>query len=152
LLLRNEAPEHAGVSGVPEFSMTSANSLTLRMKATLRRSLPRRVAKHPLPRAAWRLATRAAGKKYVTVNVQKGLRLTLVAGDPLAFHMLFLGEWEPLATRVLSAVLSPGMVFVDVGAHVGLYSLIAGRIVGTTGKVLAFEPEPTNFRLLQRNI
>ena len=41
---------------------------------------------------------------------------------------------------------------VDVGANIGFYTLIFARLVGETGKVIAFEPDPDNFELLQRNV
>jgi FkbM family methyltransferase len=44
------------------------------------------------------------------------------------------------------------MTVVDVGAHVGYFSLLAARQVGPTGKVFSFEPDPINFELLERNI
>jgi FkbM family methyltransferase len=43
-------------------------------------------------------------------------------------------------------------VFFDVGANIGLYSLIAARELCEGGGVFSFEPDPTNFALLQRNI
>jgi FkbM family methyltransferase len=46
----------------------------------------------------------------------------------------------------------PGDIVVDVGAHIGLYSLIAAKRVGASGKVIAIEPDPENYNLLQRNI
>jgi FkbM family methyltransferase len=44
------------------------------------------------------------------------------------------------------------MVFVDVGAHYGYYSLIAGQAVGQRGLVLAFEPAGSTFQLLVHNV
>jgi len=44
------------------------------------------------------------------------------------------------------------MVFVDVGAHVGYFSLIGAVQVGPTGTVLSYEPDPEVFRYLQRNV
>jgi FkbM family methyltransferase len=44
-----------------------------------------------------------------------------------------------------------GDTVVDVGAHIGLYSLIAAKRVGPSGKVIAIEPDPENCKLLQRN-
>ena len=41
---------------------------------------------------------------------------------------------------------------VDVGAHIGLYSLIAAKRVGSSGKVIAIEPDPENFKILKKNI
>ena len=62
------------------------------------------------------------------------------------------GEYERTTSDVCRQILKPGMVFVDVGAHVGLYALPAARAVGETGTVYAFEPDPENFTLLERNV
>ena len=45
---------------------------------------------------------------------------------------------------LLSKLLGPGQTLADIGANVGLYSLVAVRLVGADGKVLAFEPSPRN--------
>jgi FkbM family methyltransferase len=45
-----------------------------------------------------------------------------------------------------------GDIVVDVGAHVGRYTLIASKLIGPTGKVLAIEANPTNLEMLNRNI
>jgi FkbM family methyltransferase len=44
-----------------------------------------------------------------------------------------------------------GMTVIDGGAHVGVYTLLASRQVGAHGRVLAFEPDPYNFRALAFN-
>jgi FkbM family methyltransferase len=41
---------------------------------------------------------------------------------------------------------------VDVGAHIGLYTIITAKRVGPTGKVIAIEPDPENFKILKKNI
>ena len=51
-----------------------------------------------------------------------------------------------------SSVLKKGDVFVDVGAHCGLYSLLSAKIVGNNGRVVSIEPNPINALLLKRNI
>src|SRR2546427_266974 len=66
--------------------------------------------------------------------------------------MLFHGEYEPETTQLLKKFLQPGMRVVDLGAHIGYYTLLAGRAVGPTGKVYAFEPVPSTFTLLVKNI
>jgi hypothetical protein len=62
------------------------------------------------------------------------------------------GVWEPGETRFLRALVRPGDVFVDVGAHVGYFSLLAASRVGEEGAVIAVEPEPRNLRLLRANL
>jgi FkbM family methyltransferase len=46
----------------------------------------------------------------------------------------------------------PGNTVIDVGAHIGLYTLIAAKKVGPSGKVIAIEPDPENCNLLKRNV
>ncbi len=62
------------------------------------------------------------------------------------------GLWEPYETELLARLLQPGSCFVDVGANIGYYSVIAAQCVGDAGRVYAFEPEADNFVLLQKNI
>lgn len=62
------------------------------------------------------------------------------------------GIWEPYETSLVLAALQPGDVFLDVGANIGYFPVIAAGRVGRRGKVLAFEPDPDNYRLLSDNI
>ncbi|HIH44213.1 MAG TPA: FkbM family methyltransferase [Candidatus Methanoperedenaceae archaeon] len=48
--------------------------------------------------------------------------------------------------------LKSGETLLDVGAHIGAFTLRAAKQVGVGGKIVAFEPEPGNFKLLQKNI
>jgi FkbM family methyltransferase len=62
------------------------------------------------------------------------------------------GTWEPAEHAVVAGLLRPGMCFLDIGAHVGYYSVLASPLVGSAGRVISLEPEPRNFRLLARNL
>jgi FkbM family methyltransferase len=53
--------------------------------------------------------------------------------------------------RVIADELSPGMHFLDVGAHVGEYSLLAASVVGESGRVTAIEPQPDLVSVIRRN-
>ena len=53
--------------------------------------------------------------------------------------------------EALSRYLRPGGCFYDVGAHIGFYSLLAARLVGQTGAVIAFEPDTDNAEILRQN-
>jgi FkbM family methyltransferase len=63
-------------------------------------------------------------------------------------HIKVEGIWEIDETELLLSLLQPGDVFVDVGANIGYFSLLAAAAVGEDGQVLAFEPDPANMRLL----
>jgi FkbM family methyltransferase len=62
------------------------------------------------------------------------------------------GVWAAAETALCKRELRPGMRVLDVGANIGYFSLLFARLVGPSGHVHAFEPEPRNFELLQRNI
>jgi FkbM family methyltransferase len=61
-------------------------------------------------------------------------------------------EFERHVLRVLLLLLEPGATLVDVGANLGWFTVIGSRLVGPTGRVVAYEPDPGNLRLLRRNI
>jgi FkbM family methyltransferase len=62
------------------------------------------------------------------------------------------GEAEQAVQATLAEHLRPGMVFYDLGANLGLFTLLAARLVTATGKVFSFEPDPKNAAALRRNI
>src|SRR5256885_16942907 len=57
---------------------------------------------------------------------------------------MILGRYEPEVAQWFEQVVKPGMTVMDIGGHVGFYTLLAGELVGKTGKVFGFEPEPEN--------
>src|SRR6267154_1925101 len=79
----------------------------------------------------------------------KGLWLRL---NP-RYEMEYLeGDYEAPVERILLSNLRPGTVFYDVGAHIGVFSLIAARNVGIQGSVIAFEPDPANVRRIKEHV
>jgi FkbM family methyltransferase len=60
--------------------------------------------------------------------------------------------WEPHVVAALKLILKSGCVFVDVGANVGYLSMLAATIVGESGKVHAFEPNPANCEMLALSV
>jgi FkbM family methyltransferase len=64
---------------------------------------------------------------------------------------LALGGFESYEANVFRDAIKPGMNIVDIGAHIGYYALLSAKQTGPLGKVFAYEPEPGNFNLLQKN-
>lgn len=59
---------------------------------------------------------------------------------------------EPATVAIVERLLMPGDCFLDVGANVGIYSLIAGRRVGPEGTVVSVEPSPSTMRALRMTL
>ena len=61
------------------------------------------------------------------------------------------GLYEPETYELFKKTVTPGMVVVDIGAHIGYFTRLFSKLAGTNGKVLAFEADPENFALLRQN-
>ncbi len=112
------------------------------------------VEKNPIITMAFNLAAAMLkGDGIITINNYK-MRVSQESGKGgwIGANMLIKGSYEPQTTHIFNQVLKEGMVSVDVGAHIGYYTLLASSLVGKSGKVFAFEPEPQNFGALLGNI
>jgi FkbM family methyltransferase len=104
----------------------------------------------PISRGLRRLLNQAVPAGRVPVEVAagllKGMRFELELQEE---KDLWLGTYELALQAELGRRLKPGMVVFDVGAHIGYMTLGFARLVGPTGRVLAFEPLPDNQVRLQ---
>jgi FkbM family methyltransferase len=87
----------------------------------------------------------------VEIHLQQDVRLRLYADDELS-RLIYCEDFEWQERGFLNGFLRPSDVFVDVGANLGLFTVLAARRVGPGGRVLAFEPSPRAFRRLQENV
>lgn len=99
-----------------------------------------------------RLGATLGEEQGVEVRLLNGCRMRLDLGDEVQRLILFCGLYEPCESYVLCRVLAPGMTFVDGGANVGQYTLLAATAVGPRGHVLAFEPVPRTCARLRANV
>ena len=70
----------------------------------------------------------------------------------LSSAALILGVFEKFETELFKKEVKKGMTVLDIGAHIGYYTLLAANLVGENGKVFAFEPHPHNFAVLEKNV
>ncbi len=94
------------------------------------------------------------GNRIASIPLPGGqpLRLTHLDESYLAFQLFWhgAGYYEPITRALLAALLQPGDSFLDIGAHLGFFSLTTG--LSTPGvRIIAFEPNPKNFRILKAN-
>lgn len=91
--------------------------------------------------------------KFATYKTGSG---ALLEYDPslsgVGFFLNNFNEYEPYTTSFLSSLVeNTHGDFIDVGANIGYYTIIAGKI-NPKIKILAIEPEPINLSFLKRNI
>jgi FkbM family methyltransferase len=63
-----------------------------------------------------------------------------------------LGYWAADITSLMRHALRPGMTFVDAGANIGYFSVLASKLVGPTGRVFSIEVDPANVAILRANL
>ena len=92
-----------------------------------------------------------AGGPSVVDGIAGSLRMKLdMASDyELAIAM---NSYEMVIVSIIRRLLKPGDTFVDGGANLGVLSLIGAKLVGPTGKVVAFEPQPAALERLRENL
>ena len=104
-------------------------------------------------RAAALVAKRSAAPFVAQMAREHGgARFWCDLDDDIARDVCLVGNYEPQVSRVVTRLLSPGMTIVDAGANWGYFTLLAASRVGRTGRVMAFEPDPRVFALLERNL
>ena len=98
-----------------------------------------------LPRYWWRRFDFVASTRF-------GAKVIGNTGEVIQKYICYFGIWEPNLTAWIKERLKPGDVFIDVGANIGYFSLLASRLVGKEGHVVAIEASPPVFELLRRNL
>jgi FkbM family methyltransferase len=80
------------------------------------------------------------------------LKMKLDLDEWVQQHIYFLDYFDPAGISLIKNRLRQGDVFIDIGANIGSYSLVAAKQVGDNGRVIAFEPVGTVFNRLRENI
>lgn len=71
---------------------------------------------------------------------------------PFRYSRFFPKNYETDNMEFIRNNISEGMTVIDIGAHIGLYTIAMGKIVKGSGKIYSFEPTPATFKVLQKNI
>lgn len=97
-----------------------------------------------------------------TEEISRGFTLPLVLGplrgswwQPASggkIARVLLGTYEPEQTKIFQEHIRPGQTVLDIGAAAGYYTLVSAGLVGKTGRVFAFEPDPTNLKYLRAHV
>ena len=104
------------------------------------------------PRAFRALTNSLNYRVPVRTRLGNGMTVTVPWNDDCGRAIWQCGYYESPSVHLIEKLLRPGMVFLDLGANIGQYSLVASRGVGPSGQVHSFEPDPETFRWLTRNV
>ena len=99
--------------------------------------------------ARWQAWRRIVGRP-ITVNFWKGLRVRVYPDSPYSWTAIYFGLAEYDDMMFTLRYLRPGDTFIDVGANIGFYSLLASS-VNVGAPVVAFEPHPVAATRLREN-
>ncbi len=101
-------------------------------------------------RILWRFRWKITTEPWI-LRLRNGQRIAVPLSGSGAL-IYYQGCSEPELTAFLERVLKPGMVFFDVGAHIGEHVVLGSTLVAPDGQVHAFEPDSRNFAFLEKNV
>jgi FkbM family methyltransferase len=128
--------------------MSSTLSPTRRLASSLVCGYLRR---SPVEKGKWRLLQWASS--FLVAEPEPGAFIRVAdLENPIELALARRGLVEPQDVRFFLSLLEPGMTVLDVGANIGMYTVLAARRVGPAGRVHAFEPTPAVAGSLLRNI
>lgn len=93
------------------------------------------------------------GHDRVLLRTANGYKMWVDARDvSITPHLILDGVYEEHTDAVLRSLVKPGMRVLEIGANVGLFTLLMAHRTGTTGSVLSFECDPTLAQILRDNV
>lgn len=105
-------------------------------------------------RSVWtaQLKQKLGWQRQVAASLFWGERMQVITGETVSSGILPFGYGEPTITALMLRLLRKGQTMVDVGTHFGYEALLGCKLVGASGHVICFEPNPSSFALAQRNL
>jgi FkbM family methyltransferase len=104
-----------------------------------------------IPKKNERFSVYLGNYRILTNTVRNDLLILDSRDLSLTPHIIKNGTWEERTTITIENIVKEGMVVVDVGANIGYYTVIMGRLVGLKGKVFAFEVNNEITEILKDN-
>jgi FkbM family methyltransferase len=111
-----------------------------------------RAGHHPMKTRLSKLLRTTLMLEDVFIKTDSGVNMCLNPDDLVQFEILNNGCYEHETLDLICRLLRNGGCFLDIGGHVGQYSLEVARTVGERARIAVVEPNPKTFSYLLRNI
>ncbi|SNX52860.1 FkbM family methyltransferase [Thermoanaerobacterium sp. RBIITD] len=85
------------------------------------------------------------------ISCRYGIFEIMSLNDLISKSLIEYGEWAQIEIDTLAKFIKPGDTVIDAGAYIGTHTIAFANIVGNSGRVIAFEPNPIAFRILENN-
>lgn len=99
-----------------------------------------------------RMAARHNRAQPITARLFTGQTMHVMLPEVVSGSIYSYGYFDECVTAFMLHAVRPGDTVLDIGAHFGFFSLLAADLVGETGQVVSFEPTPSTFAQLSRNL
>jgi FkbM family methyltransferase len=80
------------------------------------------------------------------------MSIMIIRYERVGKELLAIRSYEAVPCELVSKLVKPGMVFIDMEAHIGRYTPLASSLVGNQGQVQRFEPDPETHAILRNNL
>lgn len=98
------------------------------------------------------LAAFARNEHFAVITLRNGAKMLVRGKDHCGRILMYMGDLEPIITFAAQRLLKPGDTVLDIGANMGWFSMTAAPIVGLSGSVHAFEPQPQLVPLIAASV
>ncbi len=95
---------------------------------------------------------KSGDRNKVVVASRDGVTYELNLNEAIDSSIYYDGCFEPMTVAIINKYVKPGMTVLDIGANVGCHTFRLAKLVGTGGKVIAFEPMAIAFTKFSRNL
>lgn len=139
------------MAAIAVIGLLAASWIAIAVSNKARLLVAKNYFKHEQPAWTPRLA-KVGILRPVRMQVAPNVSMNLDPADLVSLTILRTRAWQPEVWDSLKSRLGPGAVLIDVGAHIGTFTLLGAARVGPSGKVIAFEPNPETLVKLRSNI
>lgn len=132
------------------------------LRALCRATLPRSLRHQLLLRSYWLTRTgrreilammlKSCGRYIQPVSLAHATIYVDLRDNGVGRPIFVERDYEPTEQAFITSAVKPGMVAYDIGTNIGCMATLLGKAVGTSGRVIGFEPDPHNYSLAQRNV